>query len=363
MDVNFPRILENELGRCIGCGACNIPCPMYHVGDFKETEGARARVKLLSMLSHGEIELTVEFLNYLLACMNCGLCSNFCPVGIDVFEAIVSSRSALIDMGYVPLVTLEMKEINKKTGSPIGDKITKGVWLPPDFQPEKNADTLFFAGCWFHTMPEIALATRKLLQKISKNVVPAGMNEPCCGGILYTIGEKDCSEEHRKKLKEFLEELSPRQVVSGCSLCANMFTELGIEDIFSFIERALKEKKIKIKSLEGKRNRIFLVPSCRGNGAAERILRSIKNAHVLDVPEWICCDCGAALIHQAEPDKFERWLGKVIDIARYMDADFLLVEELSCYSMIYRTREGRNKVNGIRIMPLPSFLLDHISGE
>lgn len=361
MDVKFPETLEKELGRCIGCGACNIPCPMYHVEDLKETEGARARIKLLSMLSRDRIELTVEFLDYLLSCMNCGLCSNFCPVDINVFDVIVSSRSALIDMGFVPLVTLDMREVNKKTGSPIGDKITKGVWLPPDFQPKRNADVLFFAGCWVHTLPEVALNTLKLLRKVSKDVVPAGTDEPCCGGVLYTLGEKDSSKEHRDKLKGFLEKLSPKQVVSGCSLCANMFPELGLQDMYTFIEKGLKENRIKAKSLKGKRRRIFLVPSCRSDGAAIRILESIENAQVLDVPEWVCCDCGATLMYQAEPDRFEKWLRKVVEIARYMDADLLVFEEVSCYSMVYEIGEGKNKVDGIKVVSLPSFLLDHIS--
>jgi len=359
--VEFPEQLVKELGRCIGCGACNIPCPMFHVEGLRETEGARARIKLLSMLSYGKIELTEEFLSYTFTCMNCGLCSNFCPVGIDVFGVIVGSRSALIDMGYVPLVTVGMRDVRRKTGSPIGDRITKGVWLPPDFQPEKGADLLFFAGCWVHTVPEVALAANKLLQKISERVVPAGTNEPCCGGLVYVIGEKDSSEESREELRRFLADLSPKSVVSGCSLCANMFTDLGMKDLASVIEEALEEGKIRTKSLKGKKNKVFLVPSCRSNGASERILRSIKNANVLEIPEWVCCDCGATLIYQAEPEKFDRWLGKLLDIASNMDADYVIIEEVACYSMIYEALEGRNKVKGMKIVSLPSFLLDHIS--
>ncbi len=363
MGVEFPERLVRDLGRCIGCGACNIPCPMFHVEDLRETEGPRARVKLLYMLSQGKMELTEEFLSYIFTCMNCGLCSDFCPVGIDVFDAIVGSRSALIDMGYVPLVTVDMRDVRRRTGSPIGDKVTKGVWLPPDYQPQKGAELLFFGGCWMHAVPEVALATNRLLKRITRKVVPAGTGEPCCGGLVHVIGERDSSEESREELKKFLSELSPKSVVSGCSLCANMFKDLGMKDVASVIEQALKDGKIRTKSIKGKKNRIFLVPTCRGDGASRRVLNEIENARVLEVPEWVCCDCGATLIHQAEPEKFDDWLSKLVDAASDADADYIVIEEVACYSMIYEALEGRNKVRGMKIISLPSFLLDYISSS
>jgi len=361
LGVEFHPDLKKELGRCIGCGACNIPCPGFHVEDLKETESARARVKLLSMLGYGKMELTEEFLSYIFTCMNCGLCSNFCPVDIDVFGVIVRSRSSLIDMGYVPLVTVDMRDARRRTGSPIGEGLTKGVWLPPDFQPEPGAEILFFAGCWVHTVPEVALVMHKILQRVSPRVSPAGPNEPCCGGLSYIMGEKDSAEESKEELLEFIRGLSPRVVVSGCSLCSALFPELGLLSFSSFLEEALSEGKVRTKGLKGKKNRIFLIPACRGGEASRNILERIRNAVMLEVPDWVCCDCGAALIYQAEPEKFDRWFNKVTEIASDMRADYLVIEEVACYSMISSLLDGKNKYKGMKIYSFPSFILDHIS--
>ncbi len=359
--VEFDRDLMKELGRCIGCGACNISCPMFHVSDFKETEGARARIKLISMLGNDKMDLTEEFLRYIFTCINCGLCTDLCPVGIDVFDVIVKSRSSLIDTGYVPLVTVDMRDAKRRTGSPIGEGLTKGAWLPPDFQPEKNADILFFAGCWVHTAPDIAINMSKILQKITPNITPAGPNEPCCGGLLYVIGERDSAEESKERLLRFIEELSPKVVVSGCSLCASLFPDLKMKYFSSFVDEALESNKIKTKSMKGKKNKIFLIRSCHSDGSARRILEKIKNATVIDTPDWACCDCGATLIYQAEPEKFNKWFKKVSEIASDLNADYLLIEEIACYSMISKVLDGRNKYKGMKILPFPSFLANYIS--
>jgi len=273
----------------------------------------------------------------------------------------VRSRSSLIDMGYVPLVTVDMRDAKRRTGSPIGEGLTKGVWLPPDFQPEKDADVLFFAGCWVHTAPDVAISMSKILKKITPKVTPAGPNEPCCGGLLYVIGERDSAEESKEELSKFIEGLSPKLVVSGCSLCASLFPDLKMKYFSSFVDEALESNKIKTKSMKGKKNRIFLLRSCHSNDAARRILERIKNAVVINAPDWICCDCGATLIYQAEPEKFDRWFKKISEIASDLDADYLVIEETACYSMISKVLEGRNKYKGMKILPFPSFLANYIS--
>ena len=361
LSVDFSDDLRKELGRCIGCGACNIPCPMFHIEDLRETEGARARIKLLSMLGSGKMELTEEFLSYIFTCMNCGLCSKVCPVNIDVFGAIINARSSLIDMGYVPLVTVDMREARRSTGSPIGEGLVKGVWLPPDFQPSPNAEILYFAGCWSHTVPEIALASYKLLQQVSESVTTIGFDEPCCGGLIYVLGERDNAEDSKNTLIEAISRLSPKSVVSGCSLCNSVFPDLGFISFSSFIEKMLDEGKMKIRrSLKPKRNKIFLIPSCKDNKLASRILSRIKNIELLEVPEWVCCDCGATLLYSTDPDRFSRWLEKVTDIARDLEANQIVVEEPSCYSMIFKAL-GKNKHKGAKIVSFPHFLLELIT--
>ncbi len=334
---------------------------MFHISDYRETEGARARIKLISMLGSGKMDLTEEFLRYIFTCMNCGLCTDLCPVGIEVFDVIVKSRSSLVDMGYVPLVTVDMRDAKRRTGSPIGEGLTKGVWLPPDFQPKKDADILFFAGCWVHTAPDVAITMSKILQKIAPNMTPAGPNEPCCGGLLRVIGEEDSSEESKNELLKYIRDLSPKSVVSGCSLCASLFPDLSMKYFSSFVEEALNSGKIRTKSMKGKKNRVFLLRSCRSDGAAERILNRIKNANVIDAPDWICCDCGASLIYQADPEKFDRWFKRVSEIASDSNADYLVIEETACYSMISKLLEGKNKYKGMKILSFPSFLISYIS--
>lgn len=360
MGLEFDPELFSELSRCLGCGGCNIPCPIYNAEGRVESSGMRSRMKLLWMLSKGKIELTEGILRHIFTCANCGLCDEYCPVALNPFKLVVRARGSLIDMGYVPLVTVDLRDSFRKSGSPVGDNLIKGNWLPPDFQPTKNSDLLLFAGCWMHKATEVALNTMNILEKVSASFTTLGPSEPCSGALLYVLGERDLANETKEKLVKFISELSPKEVVSGCSLTAKVYRDLNFMDLSTFILNSVRSGKLKLGKHKSKDMSVLPVPSCGGGSSIMSLLESLEGIKVLEPPEWLCCDCGFTLLFRVEKDRFVNWAQKVVSTAESLRANRLIVEDAGCYAMLTDIIETRVRMKGLKISHLTGFILEYL---
>jgi Fe-S oxidoreductase len=356
LGVEFEEELSSEFARCIGCGGCNIPCPLFNV-DQIESSGMRSRIKILSMLSKGKIELTEGILRHVFTCASCGVCNEYCPVGLRSFDLLVRARGSFIDMGYVPLVTVDIRNSFRRVGTPIGDELIKGSWLPPDFQPMRNSEILFFAGCWMHKAIEVALNTMKLLGKISGNITTIGPREPCSGALLYILGEKDLADDSKRNLESIISELNPERIVSGCSLTARIYTDLGFTNLSSYILDAIRSEKIKISKMKGK-DIILPIPSCGGDSSFSEILKSFNSMRILEAPEWLCCDCGFTLIYRTDKGLFSRWVQRVLSLAGELEANHIVIEDVGCYAMIMEAMQTKGRLKGIKISHISGFIME-----
>ena len=356
MGIEFEEELSSDLSRCIGCGGCNIPCPLFNV-DQIESSGMRSRIKILSMLSKGKVELTEGILRHVFTCANCGVCNDYCPVGLRPFDLLVRARGSFIDMGYVPLVTVDIRNSFRRVGTPIGDELIKGSWLPPDFQPKSNSEILFFAGCWMHKAIEVALDTMKLLRKISGDVTTIGPTEPCSGALLYILGEKDLADDSKRNLEGLLSELNPKRVVSGCSLTARIYSDIDFINLSSYILDAIRSEKIKFGKMKGK-DIILPIPSCGRDNSLLEILKNLNGMKILEAPEWLCCDCGFTLIYRTDRNLFSRWVQRVLSLAEELRANHIVIEDVGCYAMITETMQTKGRLKGIKISHISGFIME-----
>jgi glycolate oxidase iron-sulfur subunit len=358
LEVEFEESLSSDFARCISCGGCNIPCPLFNL-DRIESSGMRSRIKILSMLSKGKIELTEGILRHIFACANCGICNNYCPVGLRPFDLLVKARDSLIDMGYVPLVTVDIRDSFRKVGTPIADELIKGSWLPPDFQPTRNSEILFFAGCWMHKAIEVALNTMKILGRISGSITTIGPGEPCSGALLYILGEKDLANDAKRNLESVISELSPKRVVSGCPLTVRVYPDLGLMKISSYVLDAIRSEKMRIGKVRGK-DTILPIPSCGSDSSFLEVLRSFNNLKILETPEWLCCDCGFTLIYRTDRGLFSKWVQRVLSLAEELGANHIVIEDVGCYAMIMEVMQTRGRLKGIKISHMSGFIMEFL---
>lgn len=360
MGLEFQSEISSGLSRCLGCGGCNIPCPMFNAEGRVESFGMRSRIKLMWMLSKGSIELTESILRHIFTCANCGLCSNYCPVSLKPFELIVRTRGSLIDMGYVPLVTVDIRDSFRRSGSPISDDLIKGNWLPPDFQPTKSPDLLLFAGCWMHKATEVALNVIKIMEKASESFTTLGPSEPCSGALLHVLGEVDLAQESKEKLVSSISELNPKEVISGCALTTRVYRDLNFTDLTTFILNSLKSGKLKLSKHKGKEITILPIPSCGSNGSLLGLLGGLEGIKVLEPPEWLCCDCGFTLIFRMERERFLNWIQAVISVAEKLGANRIVVEDVGCYAMLTEAMEAKSRIKGVKISHLSGFIMEYL---
>ncbi len=102
--------LEDIL-KCINCGACLSMCPAYHISDRSDQY---IGIKSMAMrYLEGELDQKVPYL-----CTTCGMCTQICPVGINLREILLKLRA---EVGQSEANKKMIKKI-EQFGNPFGEK-------------------------------------------------------------------------------------------------------------------------------------------------------------------------------------------------------------------------------------------------
>lgn len=86
--------VENELKKCVKCGACRAHCPAFATFG-KEPAVARGKVALAQHLLKGDIELDDATYAAMSKCLLCGSCVEKCPNDVPTDEIVMTAREAL----------------------------------------------------------------------------------------------------------------------------------------------------------------------------------------------------------------------------------------------------------------------------
>ena len=86
--------IENELKKCVKCGACRAHCPAFATFQ-REPAVARGKVALAQHLQKGDIALDDQTYLAMSKCLLCGSCVEKCPNDVQTDEIVMAAREAL----------------------------------------------------------------------------------------------------------------------------------------------------------------------------------------------------------------------------------------------------------------------------
>jgi glycolate oxidase iron-sulfur subunit len=86
--------VENELKKCVKCGACRANCPAFNAYQ-REPAVARGKVALAQHILKGDIELDEQTYAAMSKCLLCGSCVEKCPNDVPTDEIVMVAREAL----------------------------------------------------------------------------------------------------------------------------------------------------------------------------------------------------------------------------------------------------------------------------
>jgi glycolate dehydrogenase iron-sulfur subunit len=90
---------DDVLSQCIHCGLCLAVCPTYDLTKL-ERSSPRGRIKMISSVANGEIDISDIFSEEMNFCLDCQACETACPAGVK-YGRLVESARVLIDEKFL----------------------------------------------------------------------------------------------------------------------------------------------------------------------------------------------------------------------------------------------------------------------
>jgi glycolate oxidase iron-sulfur subunit len=339
--------LKEEVYKCIKCGICLTPCPVYNLLRF-EGASPRGRVQLIKKILEGKTELSENFQSLLFTCLLCETCTASCPSGLQTDRLMKAMRSEiqerlgtewqrrvlgnfLRDKRRLPFFLYCERTRENLFSSGGGEKGLPGdSELPrPDSKtlrqqvpevnpvPKTKGKVLYFTGCatnYFY--PNVGKSVIRVLNRLGMEVIlPPG--QMCCGLPLFQAGgRKKALKNIRENLKLFNRK-DVEAVVVDCAACgaalkkeyALILEEMG-EDTKPAKEMAKKVVDISQllarsdlgKGLKPVSGRVTYHDPChlgRSQGVREEPRNLLRRIPSLELVEMTgadaCCGGGAAL--------------------------------------------------------------------
>ncbi|MGI9952690.1 (Fe-S)-binding protein [Moorellaceae bacterium AZ2] len=213
---------DRTVPECAGCLACAEDCALL-----------RGYGRPIFEVPSEEITGDQAF-----ACLQCGLCTAACPIGLDPAEPLRLKRLEMVDNGAV----------NLEDYSYLCPDEEGNIWALcrevldieyGDIVPTAATSTLFFPGCTIATYsPRLTRAFLEFLERIypgAKAVID------CCGKPLRYMGLNDRADRHMERLGTRMEQWHVSRIVVGCPNCYYELLErlggTGIEvvDVYSVL--------------------------------------------------------------------------------------------------------------------------------
>ena len=286
-----------EAGRCImcECNECARVCP--HLRRY------RVNIKkYLRQINHNDrLVIGNHTANRMInSCAVCGLCTEVCPVSLDLQEMVMESRKSMVDRGKMPPsahdFALKDMEYN-------GSEEFAMVKNEPGFE---KSSYVFFPGCQMAASEPgyVEEAYRYLREKLSGGT---GLMFGCCGAPASWAGRTELFNINLEKLKKELEAMGSPKIILGCSTCYDIFKKhlggfeaISIWEVYS--EQGLPE------GAEGKfkGKRIAVQDACtsRHHGTLQENARRVIKMLGFDVEELEfskdkakCCGYGGLTVY------------------------------------------------------------------
>jgi len=228
--IELPILSSDEweqvglLEKCLNCGICTMFCPIMQV-PLVTCPGPRS---ISTATSRHFTEFKLMF-DEVMKCTLCGECREVCPQNVPVTDIIKLIRKKILDYtpSVLPFSVVRYVESLRKTGfftSPMSkeDREEMREFLDIPTVPDRymrEADVVYFPGCQASsTLIEIFEATKTILDKL--NVDYTLLEDwSCCGYPAHILGMDELAEETVNKLISKIGEKGAKTVLTTCAGC------------------------------------------------------------------------------------------------------------------------------------------------
>lgn len=219
MQLNNDVVMANiedyreEVYKCSKCGLCKSVCPVF-LATKNEMHLPRGRYIVLNRFYNGQEKLTKNFIKDLDLCLNCNLCKEFCPSGIDsaeiftVFKNCFKYKYSIFNFSSVYKIRLFLNSI---------------FHLKYKIQSDKKAYIAFFEGCqnkYIDNTDEKDCIELLKQTGIDKIKIVSG----CCGYPYLCEGNLTQFDKNTKHIISKIK--NSNLVICSCDTCFNILEKI-----------------------------------------------------------------------------------------------------------------------------------------
>jgi Fe-S oxidoreductase len=318
VDNHRAQVEDRAVLECFNCGSCLLRCPVYDVvgKDFGGPAYLGGRGVAFTTYTDGA---SVAVRSGLSLCTNCGLCTEMCPVRIDVPESVRKARSIAKAQKALPTPeqAVLVKSVRNYHNPWMQPRQAKAKWAE-GLHLRSKGEVLFFAGCSPSLLhPEIPIATVEILRSAGVDVAYLGKDEVCCGSTLLKIGEEELFAKVAAEGARRIKISGAKRIVTSCPGCYLTLKkyrnyvddfEVEVEHSSQALARLLDEGRLELKEVKAE---VTFHDPCelgRLGGVIEeprKVLESIPGIALREMKESgkrsQCCGSGGG-VKTAHPD-------------------------------------------------------------
>ncbi len=246
------RELEEELSRCVRCGACRNLCPVFYA-ENREDSSPRGKNTLLMHLLEGDFQ-SDDVRKLLSSCTLCEACITGCPNEVHTYRVVLYGRilspppfperevyslfknNSLMKNGEKLLSLIQERFFIKKENlyqlkwriggidkyiPEVPSKDFFALYREMPNQEKYDKKVLFFVGCLIRYLyPETGIHLVEILNEYGWGVI-APEEQVCCGLPAISNG---LLEEFLKSMRtnvELFNKYSYPYILSACGSCGN----------------------------------------------------------------------------------------------------------------------------------------------
>lgn len=362
IDQLGPRgpLMAKAVEKCVHCGFCLATCPTYQtLGE--EMDSPRGRIFLMKSALEGElpIETTLPFID---RCLGCLSCVTTCPSGVQYQELLTPFRARAEENRSRSLLKRVQRAMVRETlpypkrfrlaaragrlarsvNGLIPRELRGMLSLLPDRLParaaplpavypaesQRRARVALLVGCVQNVLsPEINWATLRVLAKNGVEVI-VPENQGCCGALMLHTGDDARAKQlARRNLRVFPRDVDA--IITNAAGCGSGMHEYGLlfkgdpeeGDAVEFAKR-VKDVSVFLDELGliapppwpqplklAYHDACHLAHAQGVTAAPRRLLRSIENVTLLEIPSGEIC-CGSAGTYNLEQPEVAEQLGR-----------------------------------------------------
>jgi heterodisulfide reductase subunit D len=373
---------------CIGCGSCLLQCPVYDVlGPEYGTPGhlggvgvcaasslavsgglsSRPRPSLRGSSQEGETRLAASVEAGLPFCTTCAVCTERCPVSLEVPKLIEELRARATDGGLLPLEEHQplISSIRNYANPWMQPRSGRARWAKGlGLEGRDAATAIFFAGCSLSYLEgEVARASIRLLKAVGIEPLYLGSEERCCGSPLLRIGEVELYEQLARENIELFRESGVPEIITLCPGCLKALRDyrerfgefdLEVRHISEVLAQAVADGKLTLKSPEPI-IATYHDPCHLGRGCGifeepRKVLAAIEGLELVEMERnrlyAACCGSGGG-VKTAFPELAREIGRKRAEMARQAGADLVITSCPWCEQNLGESIEVKDLVEVI----------------